>query len=169
MTRLLVVLLGLTAIVVIPLAVEREEPHQLGSGKREVTTVHAAPPPDPCFDYLDLEAGTAERTRQRHFNHLDAVSYARWHGACVYAWGETQWKCWDALGARESDWNHYARNRSSGAYGIPQAVPGHKMASHGTDWRHNPRVQTRWMASYVQERYGSPCTADRFQRTKGWY
>ncbi len=59
-------------------------------------------------------------------------------------WDESQWSCLYTLWTRESDWNPYAENSSSGAYGIPQALPGYKMASAGSDWRTNPITQITW-------------------------
>jgi hypothetical protein len=55
------------------------------------------------------------------------------------------------------------------AYGIPQANPGTKMASHGADWRTNPETQLRWMIDYCRGRYGSVCGAAAARRTQGWY
>lgn len=60
-------------------------------------------------------------------------------------------------------------NRSSGAYGLPQALPGHKMASAGTDWRTNPLTQLRWMRGYVRSVYGGACHALASHHRKGWY
>lgn len=80
-----------------------------------------------------------------------------------------QWPCMDALVFRESGWSVTATNPSSGAYGLPQSLPGDKMASAGPDWRSNPRTQLRWMAGYVAGRYGSFCAADGFQRANRWY
>lgn len=62
-----------------------------------------------------------------------------------------------------------AENVRSGAYGIPQALPGTKMASAGDDWRTNPITQLRWMDSYVRGRYGSWSGALAFKQAKGWY
>lgn len=70
---------------------------------------------------------------------------------------------------KESSCNHTIANRYSGAYGLPQALPGYKMASHGADWRTNPRTQLRWMISYVRGRYGSFQAAYRWQLNHGWY
>ena len=50
-------------------------------------------------------------------------------------------------------------NSSSGAYGIPQALPGSKMASEGSDWQTNPATQIKWGLGYIEGRYGSPCKA----------
>lgn len=80
-----------------------------------------------------------------------------------------QFSCLNALAIRESGWNVYATNPSSGAYGIPQALPGSKMASAGSDWRTNGVTQVKWMISYVNARYGSPCGAWGFWQSHHWY
>ena len=83
--------------------------------------------------------------------------------------GEDQYGCLVALWNRESGWNVYAANGSSGAYGIPQALPGSKMASAGADWATNPRTQIMWGLSYISGRYGTPCGAWASFQSKGWY
>ncbi|GAA2604300.1 hypothetical protein GCM10010411_43050 [Actinomadura fulvescens] len=81
----------------------------------------------------------------------------------------TQFRCLDQLWTRESGWNEHSHNASSGAHGIPQALPGSKMAGAGPNWRSNPRTQIKWGLRYVKHRYGSPCAAwGHFQAT-GWY
>lgn len=70
-----------------------------------------------------------------------------------------QWGCLNALWTRESNWQVYAQNPYSGAYGIPQALPGYKMASAGWDWRTNPVTQISWGLSYIASTYGTPCGA----------
>lgn len=82
---------------------------------------------------------------------------------------ENLWGCVDALVSRESGWRVNASNRSSGAYGLPQSLPGSKMASAGADWQTNPVTQLRWMTGYVNARYGGFCQADAFQRANNWY
>src|SRR5690606_34927340 len=62
----------------------------------------------------------------------------------LYGWSGDEWLCLDNLWSRESGWRHTAENKSSGAYGIPQALPGDKMATFGADWRTNPDTQIRW-------------------------
>lgn len=84
-------------------------------------------------------------------------------------WTRGQFGCLSRLWSRESGWNHRAHNRSSGAYGIPQALPGGKMASAGHDWRTNPRTQIKWGLSYIKKRYGSPCGAWAHFQSRGWY
>ena len=86
----------------------------------------------------------------------------------------TEFKCFDELMHRESSWRtrknpQFAQNPKSSAYGIPQALPGHKMESAGTDWRTNPITQIRWAISYIEERYETPCKALSFHDRKGWY
>ena len=83
-------------------------------------------------------------------------------------WDKVQFGCLLRLWARESGWNHRAGNRS-GAYGIPQALPGHKMASKGRDWRTNPRTQIAWGLAYIKQRYASPCRAWGHFQSHGWY
>src|SRR5699024_3929801 len=80
-----------------------------------------------------------------------------------------QWSCLNSLWARESGWNPHAQNPSSGAYGIPQALPGSKMASAGADWRTNPATQITWGLNYIAGRYGSPCGAWGHSQSVGWY
>ncbi|ADG88910.1 hypothetical protein TBS_12000 [Thermobispora bispora] len=87
-----------------------------------------------------------------------------------YAWrGGEQFRCLDSLWTRESNWNHRAKNPTSGAYGIPQALPAGKMRSAGPDWRSNPRTQIRWGLRYIKERYGTPCAAWDHFRAHNWY
>jgi hypothetical protein len=84
-------------------------------------------------------------------------------------WATSQFRCLAKLWARESGWNHRAANGSSGAYGIPQALPGHKMAAKGRDWRTNPRTQIAWGLSYIKQRYGTPCRAWGHFQSHHWY
>ncbi len=84
-------------------------------------------------------------------------------------WGSDQYQCLVNLWNRESHWNPYAENASSGAYGIPQALPGSKMASAGADWRTNPATQITWGLGYIAGRYGTPCAAWGHSNGYGWY
>jgi hypothetical protein len=83
--------------------------------------------------------------------------------------GIDQFPCLDKLWKKESGWNHKASNPSSGAYGIPQALPGSKMASKGSDWKTNPATQIKWGLGYIEGRYGSPCKAWSHSQSVGWY
>lgn len=84
-------------------------------------------------------------------------------------WDETEFACLDQLWTKESGWRTTAHNRSSGAYGIPQALPGSKMASAGADWATNPATQIAWGLGYVQSRYGTPCGAWSFFLARNYY
>ncbi len=84
-------------------------------------------------------------------------------------WGSGQFSCLVSLWNRESGWNYRASNPSSGAYGIPQALPGGKMSSAGADWRTNPVTQIRWGLGYIAKVYGTPCGAWGHSQATGWY
>jgi hypothetical protein len=86
-----------------------------------------------------------------------------------YGWSSSQMTCLVPLWMGESGWRVNAENASSGAYGIPQSLPGDKMASAGADWQTNPATQIKWGLGYIQERYGSPCGAWSFKQGHGWY
>lgn len=89
--------------------------------------------------------------------------------ASARGWDDNEFSCLVALWSKESGWNHFAMNPSSGAYGIPQALPGEKMASAGADWTTNPETQIVWGLGYIEARYGSPCTAWGHSQQKNWY
>ena len=84
-------------------------------------------------------------------------------------YGSSEFSCLDVLWTRESGWQVHAYNSSSGAYGIPQALPGYKMASAGADWRDNPYTQEKWGLGYIKEQYGTPCGALAHSNSLGWY
>lgn len=73
--------------------------------------------------------------------------------------GLDQFACLNKLWNKESGWNYRAENRSSGAYGIPQSLPGSKMATFGADWKTNPATQIKWGLDYIKKRYDTPCGA----------
>jgi hypothetical protein len=85
-----------------------------------------------------------------------------------YGWSSDQFSCLDSLWTKESGWRVNAYN-PSGAYGIPQALPGSKMASEGSDWQTNPETQIKWGLGYIQDRYGSPCGAWGHSESYNWY
>ena len=101
------------------------------------------------------------------------------HLASAYGWGHgRQWRCLDALWARESGWSPYADTRRTGldapgaavyAYGIPQARPAQKMAAAGPDWRTDPATQIRWGVGYIAATYHTPCAAWAHELADGWY
>jgi len=84
-----------------------------------------------------------------------------------YGWGEKQFTCLDTLWTKESHWNYKARNKRTGAHGIPQALPATKMEVIGTDWRTNPVTQIAWGLHYIDIRYETPCKAlSKFKRSR---
>lgn len=88
-----------------------------------------------------------------------------------YDWNDAEWQCLVTLWDHESGWNYQATNPSSGAYGIPQALPGSKMATAGQDWEKNAATQIKWGLNYIHERYGTPCAAWSFWQAQPghWY
>jgi hypothetical protein len=85
-----------------------------------------------------------------------------------FGFSTSQFSCLDNLWTQESGWNVYAAN-ASGAYGIPQALPGDKMASAGADWQSNPTTQIKWGLGYIKSIYGDPCGAWGHEQSYGWY
>ena len=86
-----------------------------------------------------------------------------------YGWSSSQFSCLNPLWGHESGWSVTAENPSSGAYGIPQALPGSQMATAGGDWHTNAATQIKWGLTYIQGRYGSPCGAWAHEQSAGWY
>lgn len=86
-----------------------------------------------------------------------------------FGFADSQFSCLSSLWTKESNWTSSATNRSSGAYGIPQSLPGSKMASAGADWRTNPVTQIRWGLQYIKSVYGSPCAAWGHSQQTNWY
>ncbi len=84
-------------------------------------------------------------------------------------WPASEFDCLYALWAKESGWRVNAHNASSGAYGIPQSLPGSKMASAGADWETNAATQIEWGLGYIQGRYQTPCGAWAKSQASGWY
>ncbi len=89
--------------------------------------------------------------------------------AAARGWIGPEWIALEKLWTKESDWNHLAKNPSSGAYGIPQSLPASKMASAGSDWRTNPRTQIRWGLDYIGGRYDRPSAAYAHSQRVNWY
>ena len=114
----------------------------------------SATPPFPSITASQVEANKA---------------YARVYILNTYGWGDDQWLALEQLWTRESGWNHLAVNPTSGATGIPQALPGDKMATAGSDWKTNPQTQIRWGASYIKGRYKDPLGAWAHFKAKNWY
>jgi hypothetical protein len=86
-----------------------------------------------------------------------------------FGWSSSQFSCLQPLWEHESGWSVTAENPTSGAYGIPQSLPGAQMASAGADWQSNAATQIRWGLTYIQGRYGSPCGAWAHEESDNWY
>jgi hypothetical protein len=87
----------------------------------------------------------------------------------LFGMSTSDFSCVDSIWSQESGWNVHADNPYSSAYGIPQALPGSKMASAGPDWQNSAETQIKWGLGYIKSRYGSPCAAWSFKRAHGWY
>ncbi len=116
------------------------------SSDSEGITSISAPPPDP---------GTAQEIG---YEMLPSFGFSQ----------QTQWGCLLDLWNRESGWVYDAEN-ASGAYGIPQALPGSKMASAGPDWQTDPTTQIKWGLGYIKQVYGTPCAAWNFELANNYY
>jgi len=86
-----------------------------------------------------------------------------------YGFSEKEYKCLNRLWTKESNWNYKARNKNSGAHGIPQALPASKMNVISTDWRTNPVTQIRWGLRYISIRYETPCKALAKHKRSNYY
>ena len=89
--------------------------------------------------------------------------------AAARGWDGEQWNCLRNLWIKESGWSTRSSNSSGTAWGIPQALPGSKMAKFGSDWRTNPATQIKWGLHYIDNRYGSPCSAWSHWQNHNWY
>ncbi|MFM2237678.1 MAG: hypothetical protein RL389_25 [Actinomycetota bacterium] len=99
-------------------------------------------------------------------NTVQAIAFGKMKSR---GWGLDQYSCLVKLWNRESNWRVNAFNTSSGAYGIPQSLPGSKMAVAGADWKTNPETQINWGIGYIEGRYGDPCTALAHSDRVNWY
>ncbi|HWJ67812.1 MAG TPA: lytic transglycosylase domain-containing protein [Nocardioides sp.] len=126
------------------------------------------PEADPAKTASLDEATGGAMTDERRLSDSDPKDIAR---ALLgeFGFSSDQFGCLDSLWTRESGWRVNADNPSSSAYGIPQALPGSKMSSAGSDWATNPATQIRWGLGYIQDRYGSPCGAWGHSESVGWY
>ena len=112
-------------------------------------------------------------SRSRAPYRFGSVKYNQWYATQYmqykYGWGPKQRRSLIKLWNHESGWNQRAHNGSSGAHGIPQALPGSKMRTHGKNWHSNPETQIKWGLSYIKGRYGTPNGAWNAFQNKGWY
>jgi hypothetical protein len=97
-----------------------------------------------------------------------AKEFAATLAAQKYGWGSDQFSCLESLWTKESGWDYQAYN-PSGATGIPQSLPGSKMASFGDDWQTNAATQIAWGLDYISRGYGTPCSAWGHSQATNWY
>lgn len=133
------------------------------------TKVTPSPEPTISLEYRNTETASRSAGRYKYatsnYNKLWAKSYM----LSKYKWKEKQYQCIIKLWNRESGWRVNADNPNSSAYGIPQALPGKKMASAGPNWKKNPQTQIKWGLKYINSRYKTPCGAWSAFNKKGWY
>jgi uncharacterized protein YabE (DUF348 family) len=131
-------------------AAPRRQVVNVGTKRRQVSTLAAAAPSAPA-----PSPGTAKAIARQLL--------------ADRGWGSDQYNCLVTLWDHESGWNVHAAN-PSGAYGIPQALPGSKMSTAGPDWQNNATTQIKWGLSYIAARYNTPCGAwSSWQANGGWY
>ncbi|PWB96509.1 hypothetical protein [Homoserinimonas hongtaonis] len=114
-------------------------------------------------------AAAAEAARAASATPAGAQAIARDMMASKYGWGSDQASCLVNLWQKESGWRVDAYNASSGATGIPQSLPGSKMATHGADWKTNASTQISWGLDYIKRAYGTPCGAWGHSQSVNWY
>ena len=131
-------------------------------------TPDPTPPPDPTPTPTPQPSDPSAGCRLYHPSPAQAQVYAA-GAAAQYGWTGQNWTDLVKLWTRESSWLWYAENASSGAYGIPQSLPGSKMAAFGANWRDDAAVQIDWGLSYIAQRYGSPSKAWEHSEQVGWY
>ncbi|GAB3986615.1 hypothetical protein GCM10029978_102610 [Actinoallomurus acanthiterrae] len=130
--------------------------------------VQAASPTTAAERVVAVSAQKKLTRKQRNQRIAKPLLKKRWphHSS---RWYGTQFKCLAKLWDRESSWNHRAHNPWSGAYGIPQALPGKKMRTAGKDWQTNPATQIKWGLKYIKGRYKTSCGAWSYQHRHGYY
>ena len=136
-------------VYVTPTPTPTPEPVVAEASESSSSTPSWAPP------FVSPDPGTAQ-----------AIAYEM---VLARGWGDDQFACLVALWNKESGWRVNAYNAGSGAYGIPQSLPGSKMGSVAPDWETNPATQITWGLNYIGGRYGTPCGAWEHSESVGWY
>lgn len=135
---------------------------------RDGYTVYVKPKPKPVVAPATISTGSGWRPPfvAPDPGTAQAIAYDM---VIARGWDDSQFSCLVSLWNKESGWRVNAYNASSGAYGIPQSLPGSKMASAGADWETNPATQITWGLGYIAGRYGTPCGAWDHSVRVGWY
>jgi len=131
-----------------------------------ITDPPPPPPPAPIAVVASPKAPSSAPVATGTPTTAQAYAYTQ---VMAKGWSESDYNCLVSLWKRESGWNASAMNKSSGAYGIPQSLPGSKMASAGADWETNPNTQIDWGLGYISGRYSTPCGAWGHSESVGWY
>jgi hypothetical protein len=126
-----------------------------------VPTPTPTPPPTPLLPPTPVPTPTPTPAPYR-----DTVTNAKAYAKSRL--GAAQYNCFNAIIMKESKWNPRTGS-PSGPYGIPQANPGSRMATFGSNWRTSPLTQVKWGIWYIKDRYGSACKAWSFWISNGWY
>ncbi|MEF3405033.1 hypothetical protein [Agromyces sp. CCNWLW203] len=122
------------------------------------------------FDRVQAEQAAAAAAALAQANTPEgAKATARSLASSKYGWNDSQFQCLSQLWQKESGWSYTAYNASSGATGIPQSLPGSKMASAGSDWQTNAATQISWGLDYIARGYGTPCSAWSHSQSMNWY
>ena len=138
--------------------------------RTEVSSVVLEEPVDKIIQVRAKQTTSRSSSSRTYISGSVAEYQAYARARCsAYGWSTADFNCLVALWNKESKWNPNAYNSSSGAYGIPQALPASKMATAGTDYRTNYKTQINWGLSYISSRYGSPSAAWSHSKSKGWY
>ncbi|WP_176819076.1 lytic transglycosylase domain-containing protein [Quadrisphaera sp. DSM 44207] len=144
------------------------EERRLAEEQRRAAEAEAARQAEEAARQAEVAAREAEHRARVAAAVADPRSVAR-ALAAERGWGRQQFSCLDALWTKESGWEHTADNPTSSAYGIPQSLPGRKMASAGADWETNPITQITWGLGYIADAYGTPCGAWAHSERVDWY
>jgi len=150
-------------------AVERQHAHQVAVAKAAAAKASAAKAAAAKAAAAQAAAKAAAAKRKAATIPTGTPEQIAQQMLSKYGWPSGQMACLYPLWYHESGWNPSASNPGSGAYGIPQALPGSQMASAGSDWQTNPATQIKWGLNYNPGRYGSPCGARAPEQANNWY
>ena len=155
--------------------------HKTEAKTKKVVVVKKASKPNPVKKHKVVSKNAAKSHQSHSKARSKCKSWDDWTQACgknqrigkalaaKRGWTGKQWVCLKKLWYRESGWSIRSGNPNHGSFGIPQALPGRKMASAGRDWRTNAATQIRWGFGYIAGRYGSPCGAWAHSQSHHWY
>ena len=157
---------------------KKDDSNKTDTGKNDSNNSNSTPQPTPAPTPAPTPTPTPQPTPQPsdpsagcrlyHASVAQAQAYAS-GAAAQRGWTGQNWTDLVKLWNRESGWSWSAENSYSGAYGIPQSLPGSKMATFGANWKDDAAVQIDWGLSYIAQHYGNPSTAWQHSEQTGWY